>query len=485
LGRSLIGALLGVVLAVTACSGPAPEPPPDPRAPAGPVAAVGPPPQMTVLATGLENPWELTWGPDGYLWVTEKTGRRVTRVNPADGTKSVVLNLPEVFTSGNQDGLLGMAFSGDSVFLAWDHSPSAGPTPPPPTEDTEPPPDLRGKIVRFHYDQAAATLTAPTTVLDGLPASADHNAGRLAVGPDGKLYYSIGDQGNNQFDRACRPIRAQDLPTQAQVDAKDWSTYVGKTLRMNPDGTVPADNPTIHGVRSHVFSYGHRNPQGLAFGPGGRLFSDEHGPKSDDEVNLILPGKNYGWPFVAGFRDDQSYRYANWSAAPNCAGLKYDDYDIPAAVPRGPAETQWSDPDYVEPRKTFYTVPTGHNFKDPACGEELDLCWPSIAPSSIEYFPADRAPAPQLANALLVPSLKNGAVYVLKLTQDGGSVQGDVLPLFRTPNRYRDTAVSADRRTVYVATDSEGAAGPQSGSTSVGRLANPGSILAFTLTPTG
>ena len=320
-------------------------------------------------------------------------------------------------------------------------------------------------------------------MLDGLPASADHNAGRLLVGPDQKLYYSIGDQGNNQFDRACRPIRAQDLPTAAQLAAKDWSTYVGKTLRLNPDGSVPADNPTIRGVRSHVYTYGHRNPQGLTLGPGGRLFSDEHGPKSDDEINLLRAGGNYGWPMVAGFRDDQAYRFASWSGAPNCAGLDYDDYDVPAGVPRGPLETQWIEPDYVEPLKTFYTVPTGHNFKDRACGEEFDLCWPSIAPASIEYLPPEGAPTPQLANALLVPSLKNGAVYVLKLTQDGGSVQGDVLPLFRTANRYRDTAVSADHRTIYVACDSEGKAGPQSGSSSVGELANPGAVLAFTLSP--
>lgn len=440
------------------------------RQPSGPVAQLGPPPTMKVLTSGLNHPWSLTWGPDNRLWVTEKTGKRVTRIDPVTGATSTVLTIPEVSASGAQDGLLGLAFGNEVVYLAYSYN--AG---------TDAAPDLRGKIVRYAYDQAAATLRDPVDILSGLPASRDHDAGRLRVGPDQKLYYSIGDMGNNQFDRACLPIRAQDLPTAEQVAAKDWSTYVGKILRLNPDGGVPDDNPVIHGVRSHIYTYGHRNPQGLAFGPGGRLFSSEHGPKTDDEINLIQAGKNYGWPFVAGFRDDQAYRYANWSAAPNCAQLKYDDYDIPASVPLGPKETEWNDPDYVEPLKTLYTVPTGHNFKDETCAEEYDLCWPSIAPASVEYFPPEGAPNPALANALLVPSLKNGSLYVLKLTQDGGSVQGDVVQLFRTGNRYRDTAISPDRKTIYILTDSEGLAGPQSGAQS-GKLDNPGSVLAFTLT---
>lgn len=425
---------------------------------------------MRMVAAGLDNPWELTWGPDNFLWATEKTAKRVTRINPADGAKSAVLTVPEVTTGDGQDGLLGMAFGDRAVYLAY-------------TYDANPaePLDLRGKIVRYAYDPSAATVRDPADVITGLPASNDHNSGRLLFGPDQKLYYAIGDQGNNQFSRACQPIRAQDLPTAAQVATKDWSSYVGKVLRLNPDGTVPADNPTIRGVRSHIFSYGHRNPQGLAFGPGGRVFANEHGPKSDDEINLLRPGKNYGWPFVAGFRDDQSYRYANWSAAPGCAQLDYDDYEVPPSVPRGPRELEWNDPNYAEPLKTIYTVPTGHNFKDEACGENLDLCWPSIAPSSLEYLPADRAPNPALANALLMTSLKNGAVYVVKLNQNADWVQGDVVQLFRTRNRYRDVAVSPDHTKIYVATDSEGMAGPGSGSLS-GKLDNPGSILEFALT---
>ena len=99
------------------------------------------------------------------------------------------------------------------------------------------------------------------------------------------------------------------------MQAQDWSSYWGKILRIDLDGGIPSDNPAINGVRSHIYSYGHRNQLGLAFAPGGLLYESEHGPSSDDEVNLILPGRNYGWPHVAGHRDDKAYTYANWSAS--------------------------------------------------------------------------------------------------------------------------------------------------------------------------
>jgi PQQ-dependent dehydrogenase (s-GDH family) len=428
-----------------------------------------------VLTTGLGDPWELTWGPDGFLWVTEKTGRRVTRVNPSDGSKSTVVTIADVYSTESQDGLLGMAFApnflheSNDVYVAYTYDADAGAAV-----------DRRAKIARYTYDPVARTLSHPVDVITGLPASTDHNSGRLLAGPDRKLYYSIGDQGNNQFERFCNPIRAQDLPTADEIRAQNWVTYAGKILRLNPDGSIPSDNPVIRGVRSHVYSYGHRNPQGLVFGPGGRLFSAEHGPKADDEINLIQGGKNYGWPYVSGFKDDQSYMYGNWSASvsPPCASLHYDNFALPPSVPRQ-RETAWDSPDYVDPLKTLYTVPGGYNFHDPACGEQSYICWPSIAPSSIDYVPADKGKFDGWRNSLLVTSLKNGALYCLRLTQDGGSVQGDVTQFFRTTNRYRDLALSPDGRTVYIATDSTGRAGPKFGPpTEV--LANPGAILEFT-----
>ena len=194
-------------------------------------------------------------------------------------------------------------------------------------------------------------------MIEGLIAGDDHNAGRLKIGPDGMLYLTQGDHGANQFGNFCKPVGAQDLPTAEQVAAGDYANYQGKVLRMTPDGGIPDDNPEIAGVRSHVYTYGHRNPQGIVFGPDGALFQSEQGPKTDDEVNLLQPGGNYGWPFVAGFRDDQAYLYGAWAAAPDCASLTFSDYEIPDVVPKH-IETDWTE-DFVEPMKTFFTAENG------------------------------------------------------------------------------------------------------------------------------
>jgi PQQ-dependent dehydrogenase (s-GDH family) len=463
--RSLaVAVLLSAALLAAACE----EAPPvlhgtGPSSSGNGLAAPGVEPR--VLAGGLSNPWQLTWGPDNFLWVTEKTGKRITRINPEDGSSTDVVDIPDVSAGSGEDGLLGMAFGSGAVYVAYDYNSGT---------------DLRGKIVRYSYDQSAASLSSPTDVLTGLPASTMDNGGRLAVGPDQKLYLTLGDQGDNQYANACAPIRSQDVPTAQQVGARDWSSYAGKILRLNPDGGIPADNPMIHGVRSHVFSFGQRNPVGLAFGPSALMYSADQGQKSDDEINLLQAGNNYGWPFVAGYRDDQSYRYANWSAAKNCAQLGYDADQVPPEVPLGPTETQWTGPDYREPLKTLYTVPNGYNFQDPTCGPDYDHCWPTIVPGSLAYLPPD-TPDTALANSLLVPSVKNGAVYALKLSQDGRAVQGDVLQLFRTHNRYRDIAVSSDHTKIYIATDNTGVSGPAPGEQS-GSLDNPGSILEFALT---
>jgi PQQ-dependent dehydrogenase (s-GDH family) len=466
--KRLLAMTILLALSVTGCaSSPRGEPPGKDR--------WGEPFTFRVLTTGLVEPWEITWGPDGFLWVTEKMGKKVTRVNPADGSKQTVISVADVYASESQDGLLGMAFQADflkgnnDVYLAYTYDADPGQTV-----------ERRAKIARYTYDPAAQTLNQPVDLITDLPASTDHNSGRLLVGPDQKLYYSIGDQGNNQFQRFCNPIRAQDLPTVEDVGARNWETYVGKVLRLNTDGSIPPDNPVIGGARSHIYSYGHRNPQGMVFGPGGRLFVAEHGPKSDDEINLVQAGKNYGWPHVSGFKDDQSYTYANWSASttPPCASLRYNNFAIPPSVVQS-REIAWSSPDYVEPMKTLYTVSNGYNFRDLACGEQSYICWPSIAPSSIDYVPAGDSGFAGWRNSLLVTSLKNGSLYSLRLTEDGGWVQGDITQFFKTTNRYRDLALSPDGRTAYIATDTVGRAGPKFGPPTE-KLDNPGAILEFT-----
>jgi PQQ-dependent dehydrogenase (s-GDH family) len=420
---------------------------------------------MRVVASGLDGPWELTWGRDGQLWVTERKGRRVIRINPADGTKSTLLTLHEAHQSVQQDGLLGMALhpdfsrGSDHVFLVF-------------TYDDAPGPALarRMGIRRYQYNQAAQTLTNPEDLITRLPTHDDHVGGRLAIGPDRKLYLSIGDQGSNFGGNRCNGNHAQDLPTSAQVRAKDWSNYQGKILRINFDGSIPPDNPEIDGVRSHVYSFGHRNQLGLVFGPNGLLYESEHGPSTDDEVNLIQSGGNYGWPNVAGYRDDKAYAYANWSASKPqpCSELPQGN-----AVPTSVAtqnETTWNDRRFAPPLRTFFTVETGYDIRG--------LGSATMAPGGIDIYTSNVIPG--WRNSLLALSLIRGAVYRLKLSNDGRSVVGAPTEMLPTANRYRDIALNPDGRTIYLATDPEGPSRDPSGARRA--LANPGSILAFTYT---
>ena len=420
---------------------------------------------MREVAAGLANPWEVTWGPDGHLWITERTGFRVTRVNPVDGSRRVALTLDDVYQAEVQDGLMGLALhpdllksqGRDYVYLAY-------------TYDAVPGPGVtrRLRVRRFTYDATAQTLGSPVVVIDNLPAHDDHGGGRLAIGPDGKLYLSRGDHGANFLQNYCLTNRAQDLPSAAEVAVRDWSTYQGKVLRLELDGSIPRDNPTIQGVRSHIYSYGLRNPQGLSFGATGLLYASEHGPSIDDEVDLIQAGKNYGWPHVAGFNDDRAYVFANWSASAPCPTLKFDNLNPPASVPQA-KESAWQHPDFVPPLATFFTVPAGYNLA--TAGNA------TIAPGSIEAYTS--AAIPGWRSSLLVTGMRTGTVYRVKLSDDGRSMSGSPLEYFKRANRYRDTAVGADGRRIYVVTDGFGSTMDERGQRT-DMLAEPGALLEFT-----
>lgn len=440
-----------------------------------------------VLTTGLNNPFEIIYGPDGMLWVTEKNAGAVTKVNPEDGSSTTILTIPDVVaTPGEQDGLLGMALhprflkgiekgsdkSQDSnrarnfVYLSYTYDADPGGAL-----------DRRQKLVRYTYHPDSETLDSPVELISGLIASDDHNSGRLVIGPDRKLHYTIGDRGNLQDLNACRPNLAQRLPTAEEIAAGDWTAYQGKTLRLNLDGSIPKDNPKINGVRSHIFTYGHRNPQGLVFASNEMLYSSEQGPKSDDELNLLQPGGNYGWPNVAGYKDNSGYVFGDWSAAPGCGTtVPYNAFVIPDAVPQF-RESEFNDPAFVQPLRTYYTVPSTHDFSGEACEPSglFFICYPTIAPSSLDFYAQDQIPGWQ--DSFLMPTLKDGTVYRVELDPDGDSV-GDSEPLWTTVNRYRDTAIDPNGTTIYVATDSNGLARGINGD-ATGELENPGSILVF------
>jgi PQQ-dependent dehydrogenase (s-GDH family) len=408
---------------------------------------------MQVLATGLEDPWELLWGPDGRIWAGERAGHRITRINPADGSRATVLVIPDVMRTHSQDGLLGLAF--DAGFLKGSNYLYAVLT----YADAAAGGARRMKVRRYTYDRKTETLGGPVDVIDGLPAGSDHLSGRLVFGRDGKLYLTIGDQGYNQLGLYCTPIRAQVLPTAAQIAARDWREYEGKVLRINVDGSVPADNPMFGGVRSHIYTVGHRNAQGLAMTPDGKLYASEHGPSMDDELNVIVAGKNYGWPHVAGHKDDRGYVYNQWSrsAPESCASLKFTEPGAPPSVPQE-KESAWSHPDFVPPVQTFFTVSPDYNFQQG---------FATIAPSGIDVYAVPTGGIPGWFTSVLVTGMSRGAIYRVKLGRDGDTAAGSPLEYFNMQTRYRDVLVSPDGLTIYAATDSSS-------------RQHPGAILAFT-----
>ena len=444
-----------------------------------------------VVTSGLAGPWELTWGPDSKLWVTERTGKRVVRVDPSSGERSVAITIDEVSAPGGQDGLLGMALhpellngtGNDFVYVAYTYVDESLGADPSVSDPKSPYRFFYGKIVRLTYNQAAGTLANPVTLVAGLPAGNDHVAGRLKFGPDKKLYFTIGDQGNNQLGNYCLAVESQRLPTQKEMVAKNYVSYVGKSLRLNLDGSVPKDNPKLNGVVSHVFTYGHRNPQGIDFGPDGTLYSSEQGPKTDDEVNILKRGSNYGWPHIAGKRDNKAFEYARWAEATTpCSQLQFTDLAIHPSVPRQP-ESAFKKL-IVEPIATMFTVPTGYNFKDPACKGIDFICWPTVGASSIEYYASKSNGIPGWDKVLLVTTLKRGSLYVLPLTANGKAAAGHFSRYFQSENRFRDTAISPDGKTIYIATDPGGLAESLDGGT-VRKMQDPGAILAFTYTGEG
>ena len=261
-----------------------------------------------VVATGLRSPWGLTFLPNHDVLVGERDSGQLVLL-PVDpeapagyGKPRVLGTLPGVYHVA-EGGLLGLAvspsFGTDHLVYAYL------------TTKTD------NRIVRFTVDGAAGqqfTIGDLHPILTGIAAGTFHNGGRIAFGPDGMLYAGVGD--------TKEPSYPQNL-----------ASLNGKILRMRPDGSVPPDNPF---PRSLVYSYGHRNVQGLAWDSSGRLWATEFGQNLWDEINLIRPGGNYGWPLVEGFAGAQGA-----SAPPATPGAKFIDpvvtWPVDQASPSGAA----------------------------------------------------------------------------------------------------------------------------------------------------
>lgn len=257
-------------------------------------------PPLQVIAENLDTPWGIAFLPDKSLLVTERVGR--VRLITADGTLqaqpvAVIQNAKEI----GEGGLLGITLHPDFsdnhyVYLYYTYSSTNN--------------NSLNKVVRMTYENN--TLSSEQTILQAIPGASNHNGGRIKFGPDGMLYITTGD--------------AQE-PSQAQ----NARSLAGKILRVTDEGKVPGDNP----FNNEVYSYGHRNPQGLAWDTAGQLWVTEHGRSGAqsglDELNKIEKGKNYGWPEIQGDEIREGMETAYLSSGSTTwapAGLAYIDTSL-------------------------------------------------------------------------------------------------------------------------------------------------------------
>ena len=221
---------------------------------------------------GLDTPWGFEFAPDGRIFISERPGR--IRIVERGKLRPEPWMSIDVAAAG-EAGLLGLAidpkFSQTRfIYVAYTYRTGVF--------------ALRNRLVRLREDPDTAKGMLDKVLIDDVAGANNHDGGRVKFGPDGKLYWTTGDAQTTRYAQSLKSLN-------------------GKILRLNSDGTIPTDNPFPN---SYVFSYGHRNPQGLAWEPGsGRLYATEHGPSGfqgccRDEVNYIEPGKNYGWPTIRG-----------------------------------------------------------------------------------------------------------------------------------------------------------------------------------------
>ncbi|MBM3918157.1 MAG: PQQ-dependent sugar dehydrogenase [Sphingomonadales bacterium] len=320
----------------------------------------------STVISGIDIPWTIIWGPDNHIWMTERFGR-VSRVNPQTGQQQVLLTLSDCQASG-ESGLLGMALHpsfADTpwVYLVYTYLTGSS---------------IRERLVRYNYNETAGQLTTPEILLNDIPGNTTHNGSRLLFLPDRSLLMTTGDA---QIQSA--PLSTQQLP--------------GKVLRMLPDGSVPADNPFPGNL---VYTFGHRNAQGMFLHPlNGKVYISEHGPTTDDEVNVLAPGGNYGWPTVAGYCDQ-------------------------------PTEIQYC---------------AQNNVREPI------IAWtPTIAPAGMMWY--NHSSLPVFRNKILLTTLKNARLYVLSLQNDTGAVVSEVQYLTNWYGRLRDVC-SDPAGNLYLATN--------------------------------
>ncbi|RYZ50565.1 MAG: PQQ-dependent sugar dehydrogenase, partial [Sphingobacteriales bacterium] len=324
--------------------------------------------QMTtrVLRDSLFIPWELVYGPDDHIWFTQKNGF-ICRLNPDTRHIDTLFHETNTVVNG-EGGMLGMALhpqfpAQPYVYVAYEYTQGS----------------YKERIVRYTY--GSNVLASPQIIFDNITGAGIHNGCRLLIVGD-KLFITTGDAANQSTPQNLQSVN-------------------GKTLRINLDGSIPSDNPL---PGNPVWTWGNRNAQGLVYA-NGKLYSSEHGPGSDDELNILEKGRNYGWPNVTGFCNT------------------------------GTEISFCNDSNVVEPL----------------------VAWtPTLATSGIDYY--NHAMFPALQHSILMTTLKNETLYQLKLNGTFDSVTA-VTPI-NIPNfgRLRDICVSPEGR-IYISTSESAASG--------------------------
>lgn len=308
---------------------------------------------ISVVARNMTVPWDLLWGPDNRLWFCEQKGN-VYSLDTKTGEKKMLLKVPDVWYNRTA-GLLGMALYNDTkrapyLFIAYT------------VQENK---KISSRLVRYTFRED--TLTDPKLLLE-IPGNKGHNGTRLAIAGE-KLFWATGD-------------------AQKSRNAQDTTSLNGKILRLNIDGSIPADNP-VKG--SPVWAWGFRNMQGLVFSEAGLLYMSEHGDASDDEVNLIQPGNNYGWPSIEGYEDKEEEKKA---------------------------------------ARSYHTIPP------------LKAWTPTIAPCGIVHYSSNKIP--EWKNSLILTTLKGRSLRVLQLNKKGDSIVAERIYLEKKYGRLRDVCISPE-----------------------------------------
>jgi len=343
-----------------------------------------------LVKDGLDIPWEIIWGPDDHIWCTERYGR-VSRIDPMTGQQSVLLDLSGEVFEQSEAGMLGMVLHPDfannpHVFIAYTYLEGNS---------------ILERLVRFEY--TGTSLMAVDTLVENIVGNTTHIGCRLIILPDNTMLMSTGDAQN------------QSLP-------QNENSVVGKILRMNLDGTIPTDNPN---PESLVWSTGHRNAQGIWLAPNGILYSSEHGPTTDDELNILKPNKNYGWPVVAGYCDT-------------------------------PPENAFCEENNVEEPLVAYT--------------------PTIAPSDIIWY--DHPSIPEFQDKLLMTVLKDRSLIVYTFNEAGDSIITEHKYLKNDFGRLRDVCIAPSGK-LYLATNGNSWANNNPFSHSIMELSNEAYVATF------